>query len=142
MKKRTISSVLVLASLTLVLVSEGMGEQVEKRENGPKIQVIPERLDFGKIPRLKTSRRFLVRNRGKSPLEIYHLSTSCGCATASIDKKLIQPGQSATLTVTFDPNAHAPPKKETTPRQRRTIYIRSNDPVTPEKVIHITATVV
>ena len=141
MKRRAVVFILFPALLVLTLITEGMGGQVAREENGPRIQVIPERLDFGKIPRLKTSRRFLVRNRGKSPLEIYHLSTSCGCTTASIDKKLIEPGQSATLTVTFDPNAHAPPKKETTPRQRRTIYIRSNDPVTPEKVIHITATV-
>jgi hypothetical protein len=105
-----------------------------KENNPPKIKVIPETHNFGKIPPKKTSHTFSVENVGESTLEIYRVSTSCGCTTASIDTKMIEPGETAKMVVNLK-------KGEVVP-MRRTIYIRSNDPGTPEKTVYIMATVV
>lgn len=113
-----------------------------KENNPPKIKVIPETYNFGKIPPEKISHTFSVENVGGSSLEIYHVSTSCGCTKASIDTKMIEPGETAKMVVNFEPALHRSFKKGEVVPMRRTIYIRSNDPGTPEKTIYITATVV
>jgi len=113
-----------------------------KENNPPKIKVIPEIHNFGKIPPKKTSHTFSVENGGESTLEIYRVSTSCGCTTASIDAMMIEPGETAKMVVNFEPALHRSFKKGEVVPMRRTIYIRSNDPGTPEKTVYIMATVV
>jgi hypothetical protein len=113
-----------------------------KENNPPKIKVIPETYNFGNIPPEKVSHTFSVENIGESTLEIFKVSTSCGCTTASIDRRMIEPGESAKMVVNFDPTLHRSSKKREVAQTKRTIYIRSNDPEIPEKTIYITATVV
>lgn len=113
-----------------------------KESNPPKMNIIPERHNFGKIPPKKISYTFSVENIGESTLEIYRVSTSCGCTTASIDTKMIEPGKTAKVIVNFEPALHRSFKKGEVVPMRRSIYIRSNDPGAPEKTIYITATVV
>ncbi len=112
-----------------------------EEKSPPKIKVTPERYDFGKIPPKKISHTFPVENVGGSTLEIFKVSTSCGCTTASIDHRMIEPGESAKMVVNFDPTLHRSSQKEEVGQRKRTIYIRSNDPEMPEKTIVITATV-
>ena len=113
-----------------------------KEKSPPKIKVIPETYDFGKIPPEKVNHTFSVESIGGSTLEIFKVSTSCGCTTASIDRRMIEPGESAKMVVNFDPTLHDSSKKGETGQMKREIYIRSNDPEAPEKTIAITATVV
>lgn len=113
-----------------------------KENHPPIIKVIPETHNFGKIPPKKISHTFSVENIGESPLEIYRVSTSCGCTKASIDTKMIEPGETAKVIVNFEPALHRSFKKGEVVPMRRTIYIRSNDPRTPEKTVFITATVI
>jgi hypothetical protein len=113
-----------------------------KENSPPKIKVIPETHNFGNIPPKKISYTFSVENIGESTLEIYRVSTSCGCTTASIDTKMIEPGETAQVIVNFEPALHRSFKKGAVVPMRRTIYIRSNDPETPEKSVFIIATVI
>ncbi len=46
---------------------------------------------------------------GKEPLVIKGVPTSCACTSAKIDKTSLNPGDTATITVTFDPNLHEEP---------------------------------
>lgn len=145
MKERKVDLIFCSAALILLLMANGLWGQtaIEKKEYLPIIQVIPERFDFGRVPPMKTSRLFLVKNIGNAVLEIYHISTSCGCTTASVDKKMIEPGKSATMVVSFDPtysHSHSSEKRGTV-LLKRSIYIRSSDPRTPEKTVYITALV-
>ncbi|MFQ6079527.1 MAG: DUF1573 domain-containing protein [Thermodesulfobacteriota bacterium] len=113
-----------------------------KENSPPRIEVIPETYNFGRIPPKKVSHTFSVENIGESTLEIYHVSTSCGCTTASTDRRMIEPGETAKVIVNFDPALHRSFKKGEVVPMRRSIYIRSNDPKTPEKTVFIIATVI
>lgn len=137
---RTIIFAAILATLIFAGARTGQGAE-EQKKNPPRIQVIPTQYDFGRVPPQELSYTFLVKNIGESNLEIYHVSTSCGCTKASIDTRVIEPGKTAEMVVNFDPNFHRSSGERKTARLRRSIYIRSNDPRTPEKSVFITATI-
>jgi hypothetical protein len=95
--------------------------------------------DFGTIPNNKpVSQAFQVRNVGRGELEITGVSTSCGCTTAEIDDHELAPGQAANLKISYDPQAHG----GATGEFMRMVYVRSNDPDTPETALTIRVTVV
>ncbi len=47
---------------------------------------------------------------GKVPVKVTGTPTSCACASASISKTTLNPGEWGTLTVEFDPNYHKEPE--------------------------------
>ena len=51
----------------------------------------------------KVTREFKLTNKGKAPLLIKHIETTCGCTTPKWNRKPILPGDSSTITVTFNP---------------------------------------
>jgi hypothetical protein len=94
--------------------------------------------DLGTVLNTKpVSQTFQVRNAGQGTLEITGVSTSCGCTTAQVDEDRLGPGETANLTVTYDPQAHG----GQTGRFMRVVYVRSNDPETPEASLTIRVTV-
>jgi len=113
-----------------------VSSSVEVSESGAKVAFDRTTHDFGNVPQsqgiLETT--FEVRNDGKSVLEIGELSTSCGCTTAEISSKSIQPNDTATLIVYFDPDFHKEPADELT----RTVFIPTNDTSNPEAEVKIT----
>jgi hypothetical protein len=95
--------------------------------------------DFGTIPNTKpVSQVFQVRNVGRGELEITGVSTSCGCTTAEVDDHQLAPGEAANLKVSYDPQAHG----GATGEFMRLVYVRSDDPDTPETALTIRVTVV
>lgn len=112
-----------------------VSSSVEVNGSGARIVFDRTTHDFGDVPQsqgiLETT--FEVRNEGKNTLEIGELSTSCGCTTAEISNKSIQPNDTATLTVYFDPNFHEEPADKLT----RTVFIPTNDPNKPEAEVKI-----
>ena len=73
------------------------------KENMPVISFEEDTHDFGKLTAgEKVTYAFKFKNTGKSVLIISNVSTSCGCTVSSYPKKPIQPGEGATLDVTFD----------------------------------------
>ncbi len=79
-----------------------------------------------------------VSNAGGRTLEIYRLSTSCGCTTAQMDQSPLAPGDKRTLTIRFDPMVHP---DESGPIARA-VYLQSSDSQQPEVVIDITGNVI
>ncbi len=71
---------------------------------------------------------FGVKNIGTAPLNITGVSTSCGCTKAEVDKEVLQPGEQAQLTVSYDPRIH----KGLVGPIKRIVYIQSNDPLQQE----------
>ena len=55
-------------------------------------------------------------------ISINEITTSCGCTSAKIDEKIIQPGQERKLTVSFDPNFH----KEPEGKFSRTVFLQTS----------------
>lgn len=106
----------------------------------PKIEVAPESYDFGDVKYGdKVDYTFRVKNSGGADLEILKVSTSCGCTTAEISKEKIAPGEEAELRVKF--NSAAMGEVGAYGEQKRIIYIKSNDPPSPQKEINIKANV-
>jgi hypothetical protein len=121
----------------------------------PEIIVEPESYDLGEVRMADgyAFTQFTVRNVGKSALIIDGISTSCGCTMASLDGSPfygmsghggdgasppgwtyeILPGETADLTVRYNPNMHPDFRGDAT----RTVYITSNDPIDFRKGVRI-----
>ncbi len=121
---------LVLAvALGYIAIPQGPGQ----------IELSTAKFDFGTIPNTDpVSQVFQIRNVGRGRLEINGVSTSCGCTTAEISSHSLAPGEATDLRVTYDPLAHNGATGDFT----RLVYIRSNDPDTPEASLTIQVTVV
>lgn len=83
-----------------------------KQEVLPIFSLSEKEFDFGTIKQSggKVEHSFIIQYNWKTPLKITWVPTSCACTTAKIDKTTLNPGDSATVTVTFDPNLHAEPE--------------------------------
>jgi hypothetical protein len=131
------TAVAVVALLAMGLVGAAAYAAVT---SGPgRIELSATEFDFGAVPNTgPVSHEFQVRNAGRGPLEISGVSTSCGCTTAEVESQHLEQGESTTLRVTFDPQAHDGAVGE----YLRMVYVRSNDPATPEASLTIRVTVV
>jgi len=128
-----LTSVLILALAIGALLSRGAAE------SPGQIELSATEFHFGTIPNTEpVSQVFEVRNVGASWLEITGVSTSCACTTAEVDDRRLAPNEVTDLTVTYDPQVH---DGETGDFLRR-VYIRSDDPTTPEASLTIRVTVV
>jgi hypothetical protein len=114
------SGFLVLIALAVLLLAACGGAS-------PQIVVEPAAQDLGEVPQQPLELSYTVRNQGGSPLQIEKISTSCGCTEAAVDQETILPGESTQLRVTLDPT-----EDDLYGNLVRVIYIRSNDPETPE----------
>ena len=55
-------------------------------------------IDFGTFPaNKKQSATFIIKNIGDEPLKIIRVRKTCGCSANKLSRKIIPPGQSATL---------------------------------------------
>lgn len=91
--------------------------------------------DFGKIEEGKEIVHiFNVRNTKDNKLIIKRIRTSCGCITAIISSKVIDPGRSAELKVRLNSSNREG-------NLREYVYIESNDPESPIKRFTITGRV-
>ncbi len=96
----------------------------------PKVKIDNKEYDFGAIERKGGSVDvdFTVINNGSGELIFGDITTSCGCTTAEISSKKIAPGDSAVLTVYFNPDFHEEPLG----RIMRSVFIPTNDPENKE----------
>ena len=86
---------------------------------------------FGDIRKgTKADCHFTLTNTGKRPLFIRATKTSCGCAAVTLGKKVVAPGESATIRVTFDSAGKSG-------RQYKTVTVITNDPRQPETELRI-----
>jgi hypothetical protein len=70
----------------------------------PILELSEPCVDFGIIPRTGgVEHEFLLCNSGNAPMVIDSVTTECGCTTPTLDKKIVLPGEFATLIVGFDP---------------------------------------
>ncbi len=77
--------------------------------------------DFGKINEAdgRVSTVFTVKNEGMSPLILSNVRASCGCTTPKWPREPIEPGQTGSITVTYNPNGRPG-------RFQKTVTITSN----------------
>lgn len=78
--------------------------------------------------------RYHMRNVGPEPVQIKRLTTTCSCAVAVCDRKTVNPGDSAVISVTYDPAGH-PGLFE------RRIFVYTQDGMAPAAVLKLAVTV-
>lgn len=158
MKNKGIIGLIVLIAVILLIivvygyakVPEGTSQDFSNNNGsgisvikGPAIEAAPDSHDFGTVIYGDVAEHtFIVKNLGDEPLEILRLSTSCGCTNATIaeEDKIIAPGQSVDMLVTFDPAVHK--DDSDLGYVTRIVYIKTNDPANPEVEVEITAKVI
>ncbi len=93
---------------------------------GPRITVEELVYDFGIAgPEEKIKHTFRFRNSGNSVLKIYRYDTSCGCLASLLSRKVIPPGGTGEIRVTFH-------TRRFEGKQEKTITLYSNDPERPK----------
>jgi hypothetical protein len=128
----------VVLTITVALVAAAAVGYAALPQSAGQIELSATEFDFGTIPNTgPVSQIFQVRNAGDGPLAISGVSTSCGCTTAKVGSQQLAAGESTDLTVTYDPLAH----DGATGEFMRLVYIRSDDPDTPEASLTIRVTV-
>jgi hypothetical protein len=142
-QQKTIASVfiiLVIIGLGIVGYFKAVPSAKNNKGSRPQIQITPEIYDFGEIKYGQIAKHtFKVKNIGQEVLKITKIATSCGCTTAEIKEKSIAPGKEANLNVEYNTGlmsgSHAKGEQE------RIIYIKTNDPVSPQAEVVIRALV-
>ena len=104
----------------------------------PKITIIGgDTQDWGKVkPKddpLKATVK--IKNEGNEMLKISDVRPGCGCTTAPLDKRELNPGEIASMDVTLKLGA-------TSGMMTKSITISSNDPQNATKVLYLKADVV
>ncbi|TNE34867.1 DUF1573 domain-containing protein [bacterium] len=121
---------LILSVLSVMLIATAAYAQ-------PKLEIVGgNSYDWGKVtPKdspLKT--KVKLKNVGTEKLVISNVKPSCGCTTAPLDKDQLNPGETATIDVTFNVGSHAGVNS-------KTIRISSNDPNNSTVIFRLSADV-
>lgn len=78
--------------------------------------------------------RYVLRNDGGCDIRIKRLVTTCSCASASIDRMTVAPGETASVSVRYTPEGHPG-------RFERRIFIYSEGNDDPSAVLRLTVDV-
>lgn len=74
-----------------------------KNDGGSSLVWKTEQIDLGNIPQGKpVTVQFEFTNKGKEPVIITNVTTSCGCTVADYSKKPIQVNEKSTITATYN----------------------------------------
>lgn len=107
----------------------------EELANAPVAAFEPKTFDFGEMNQGdKKSHTFTLTNNGKSDLIIRRVRSSCGCTAVAPSTKVVAPGESAPVKVTFDSRGKRG-------RQSKSITVITNDPKTPTTTLRISSNV-
>lgn len=78
-------------------------EKSEAPQNGPAITFEEPKFDFGDIHQGdKVEHVFAFENTGNEPLLISNVQVTCGCTASKWPRDPIAPGQSSSITITFN----------------------------------------
>ena len=105
----------IFSTLCMALVAVAMMAQ------DPVITFEKTEHDFGKIHEEdgRVSVVFNFKNEGMAPLVLSNVRASCGCTTPTWTKEPVEPGQTGSITVTYNPNGRPG-------RFQKTVTITSN----------------
>jgi len=120
----------------LVLLFLFLSSIIFAQFNGPKIVAPNPKYDFGDINEgAIVKHKFVVYNKGGADLTIQRVKASCGCTAAEPIKKILPPFDSTSIEVTFNSNRRRG-------KQRKHVYVFSDDPETPELRLSFTANII
>lgn len=68
-----------------------------------KVKWDSQEYDFGNIPKnIAAEAEFVFTNTSKEPVIISKVKSSCGCTVTGYDKSPVMPGESSTITATYN----------------------------------------
>lgn len=94
MLKRLSSAFLVFPLLALLLPLAAEASRLEWDQTEARIELEPGEE--------QARAEFVVTNKGDETVRIARVKTSCGCTGSILDQKIIKPGESSTITGTFN----------------------------------------
>lgn len=95
------------------------------QQSRPKVVVSERTHDFGMLdPHTTATHTFQVSNGGDDPLALEVRETSCKCTVGDLQDSLLDPGESTTVTLTWNTGYKAE-------KYEQTATLVTNDPVTP-----------
>ena len=125
--RRTLFAVLfvfIAASLAFAAgeVKDAPDVTMEEKGSQPKIMLPEQRYDFGFAPEgFFLVHEYPIVNEGEGKLVIERVRTTCGCTSAPLKKKELEPGEETFVTVIFNSRRY-------TRRTSKGTIITSNDP--------------
>lgn len=94
MFQRLRSTALTFSLLALLLPLTANASRLEWNQTEARIELEPDQEE--------ARAEFIVTNKGEETVRIARVKTSCGCTGSILDKKIIPPGESTTITATFN----------------------------------------
>ena len=96
----------LIAALSLTTASAAGDGQTD----GAHLAFEDATYDFGDVPRKGGDlvREFTFTNDGTVPLVVTRVITSCSCLKASYSKRPVAPGESGTISITYEPHKSEP----------------------------------
>jgi hypothetical protein len=105
----------------------------EEALRSPMLIFKEETVDLGRMDQNAAIEKMVtIRNAGKKDLQIRALQGNCACITAEMPNKLIKPGDSTMLKISFKPQSRGG-------TQQKAITVYSNDPRNPVQRINVVA---
>jgi hypothetical protein len=107
----------------------------EQLANAPVAEFNVLNYDFGEMKQGdKKDYTFELTNGGKSDLHIRNVRSSCGCTAVAPSKKVISPGETVPIKVTFDSRGKRG-------RQSKSVTVITNDPKTPTSTLRVSSNI-
>ena len=126
--------------VAIALVASVVGDAtalVKGGAEGPDIELDHNSHIFGTLSRSQAvEHSFPFKNTGTKTLKIYHIETTCLCATARSTKSEIQPGQSAEIIAKLEAYKYAGNEPQ------KTLSVVTNDPDEPAVPLTIMAFII
>ncbi len=167
MKKQTRNIIITLVGLAvlsagIMAFSSSFGNNPIASAGDASLKISEKSWNFGTIPMSEgiVTREVQLSNDSSNPMTITDMETSCMCTTAQVVhedgaksgikgmpghggasslSETVAPGETVTLLVNFDPNAHGP---SGTGLINRTVSVKTNSAVQPEITLSFSGNVV
>ena len=99
--------------------------------SGPRLKLSQDSWNFGTARHLEHLETTVqLSNTGTAELRISNVSTSCGCTAAQPEKRVLLPGESTPLKITFNTRGKNGPTSAN-------VWIESNDTSEPKKALRV-----
>ncbi len=100
---------IILLSISIFLFSYSFSQDKPSKQKKCAIIKFEKKIhNFGKIPENKIAKfTFKFHNYGTIPLIIKHVTASCNCTVPEWDQQPIMPGESGSITTSFNPKGYA-----------------------------------
>lgn len=126
---------LLLGCVSLAAAAVAQDAPATAPHGGPRLEMSAQEWNFGEVWQGRAiTHEVTVKNVGDAPLEFLDVKSSCGCTVISKPKSPLAPGESDTLTISYD-------AKKRVGQALQSFTMTTNDSVRPNASLQIVGTV-